>query len=190
MAETPTLPTPRTRRTKPIPPSMPDTPSDNAPELALYAALLRAQQTLPPLVKDSRNDYLKSDYLSLPSLLAAVRGPLAAEGLLITTAIELAGSGFVARTSLVHAPSGARLSSVFPVPDPMNPQRVAAAATYAVRISLMQLLGVAAEDHDGQEAPAAPAAPAWQPPAAPAATRPAPWARPELAPLEDDGIPF
>jgi hypothetical protein len=127
---------------------------------ALDGAIAAAIPSFAPLVKDAENDYLKTSYLSLSSLLEAVRLPLLAQQVLITSNLQLIGPGFVVVTMLAHAGGGWRSSS-FPVGDPLNPQKVAAAATYGLRINLQQLLALVATDDDGQTA-SAPAPQPWE----------------------------
>lgn len=146
---------------------------------ALDGAIAASVPNMSPLVKDAENSYLKTTYLSLENLLDSVRGALMAQQVLITSSIQLVGPGFVVVTTLAHSGGGWRSSS-FPVGDPVNPQKVAAAATYGLRINLQQLLALVASDDDGNTAaaPAADAYPAapYQPPAYAQAPQPFPGA--------------
>jgi hypothetical protein len=191
--------TPRTRAAA----SQPDEPNPildlilppgAGPTLAAVAALDGAVAAAFPsfgsLAKDAENTYHNKSYLSLEGLLDAVREPLMAQQVLIASSIQLVGPGFVVITTIAHSGGGWRSSS-FPVGDPLNPQKVAAAATYGLRINLQQLLALTATDDDGNSlAATAPAsygqAPeAWSPqqPAVgynppPAAYAPAPTPQP------------
>ena len=138
----------------------------------LDAAVTAAAAGFGLLVKTGDNDYLKTTYLTLPALLNAVRPALQAQGVTITSCLRLVGSGFICQTTLQHFEGGWRTSQ-FPVGDPSNPQKVAAAATYGLRINLQQLLAICGVDDDGQSAvmspqgmtpssAPAPAATAWQ----------------------------
>jgi hypothetical protein len=130
---------------------------------ALDGAIAAASANFAPLVKDAENTYLKTSYLSLENLLESVRGALLAQQVMVTSSIQLVGPGFVVVTTLAHSSGGWRSSS-FPVGDPVNPQKVAAAATYGLRINLQQLLALVASDDDGNTAAAvAPAPQAYQP---------------------------
>ena len=192
-------------------------PPNAGPSLAalqqLDAAIATAVPNFGSLAKDGDNTYLKSSYLTLPTLLDAVRPALLAQGVIITSALLLVPGGFVCQTTLQHQGGGWRCSQ-FPVGDPSNAQRVAAAATYGLRINLQQLLAVVGVDDDGQgvaspepwaaapapqqppvppmppAAPAAPAAPvaAPQPPAY--ATPPAWGAQPPAAPGAPQPSPY
>jgi len=115
----------------------------------VYAAILAASSSYGSLQRDSSNPYFKARYLSLPALLHAVREPLSEQGVIITSGFVQVGTQFVIRTSLRHIPTGSEISSSFPVIDLTNPQKIGSCATYAMRYSLLHLLGIAPEDDDG-----------------------------------------
>lgn len=115
-----------------------------------YQRLQAAQTALPALSKDAENSYLKSRYVSLPALLAAVRPALAEQSILLISSFEARDQGCFVVTSLVDLLSDGRVSSVFPVSN-LEPQKVAAAGTYGLRVNLMQLLAIAAPDNDGND---------------------------------------
>jgi hypothetical protein len=147
---------------------------------ALDGAIAAALPSFGSLAKDGDNTYLKTSYLTLPALLEAVRPALMTQGVLITSSLRLVPGGFVCQTTLQHSGGGWRTSQ-FPVGDPSNAQRVAAAATYGLRINLQQLLAVCGVDDDGQPGGVMPqqAAPMWQQPhAAPPAAPPVAYAQP------------
>lgn len=155
---------------------------------ALDGAIAAALPSFGSLAKDGDNTYLKTSYLTLPALLEAVRPALMAQGVLITSSLRLVLGGFVCQTTLHHSGGGWRISQ-FPVGDPNNAQRVAAAATYGLRINLQQLLAVCGVDDDGQSGvmPPQQAAPIWQqPPAAPPAVPPVAYAQPPQQPSFPD----
>ena len=133
------------------PPTLPKAPAAAvaAPEpvnLDVYQAILAASSEFGSLTKDAANTYLRSNYLSLPALLKAVREPLSDQGVVITSSFVQVGSQFVIRTVLHHCGSGTEISSDFPVLDMSSPQKVGACSTYALRYSLLHLLGIAAAD--------------------------------------------
>jgi hypothetical protein len=115
----------------------------------IQTALIAAQVNFGPLEKDADNPYFKSKYLSLGALLNAVRPALSDQGILITSGYVLLTQGWVVETILHHAPSGTQLTSQFPVVDVSNSQKVGASGTFAMRYNLLQLLGIAASDDDG-----------------------------------------
>jgi hypothetical protein len=170
--------TPRQAEAPALPPDFNPLPPNAGPDLqsvaALDGAIAAAFPAFGSLAKDGDNTYLKTSYLTLPSLLDAVRPALMAQGVLIASGLRLVPGGFVCQTTLQHSGGGWRTSQ-FPVGDPSNAQRVAAAATYGLRINLQQLLAVCGTDDDGQSAVAPPqyAPPMAQQPA------PQPWQQPQ-----------
>jgi hypothetical protein len=124
-------------------PSTPDT---------IYTALIAAAVNFGSLEKDADNPYFKSKYLSLGALLNAVRPALSDQGVLISSRYLLVPQGWVVDTTLYHSPSNTFVVSQFPVADVNSPQKVGAAGTFGMRYNLLQLLGVAASDDDGNSA--------------------------------------
>lgn len=136
---------------QPLVPPKADKPVDAG---NVHAAVLAASAYFGSLERDSSNPYFKSKYLSLPTLLKAVREALSDQGCMVTSAFEMTDKGqFVVRTSVIHVPSGTSISSLFPIADPTNPQKVGSAGTYGMRYSLLHLLGIAPEDDDGNSIP-------------------------------------
>jgi len=119
--------------------------------LNIYQALLAASVNYGSLEKDSENPYFKAKYLSLPSLLKAVRPALTDQGILITGSLRLLPQGWVVETVLVHVLTSETLVSQFPVED-TSPQKIGQTRTYGERYNLLQLLGIAASDDDGNSA--------------------------------------
>ena len=121
----------------------------------LAAALAKAQASFPAISRDKEvtvklktgGEY-KFKYAPLDSILAAVRGPLAANGLAIVQLLD----EDVLVTSLLHE-SGAILSGRTPIPASEGVQAYGSAITYLRRYSIQALLGIAAEeDDDGNHA--------------------------------------
>lgn len=137
----------------------------------LNAALARAQGTFAPLSRTAHDKYRDRRYADLGAVLAAVRGPLAANELALTQQVRtsLDGNGMrgkVEVTSTLRHSSGETLSDVLELPVlPMptkkgseeevgkglvTPQAFGSTITYARRYSLEALLGIAAEgDEEG-----------------------------------------
>jgi hypothetical protein len=130
-------------------------------EMNVYQALLAAQRNFGPVVKNATNPAFKTKYADLGAVLDAITAPLNDAGLLLVQRFAVDAGGPVLVTEVIHAASGATISSTVPITgkDPTNPQAMGGAITYYRRYSLMALLGLAAEDDDGNAA-AKPAAPA------------------------------
>jgi hypothetical protein len=117
--------------------------------LNIHQALLAASVNFGSLEKDADNPYFKSKYLSLGALLNAVRPALTDQGVIITSRYELIPQGWVVVTTLLHVLTGGTLESRFPVTDCSGSQKIGAAGTFGMRYNLLQLLGIAAADDDG-----------------------------------------
>ena len=122
---------------------------------ALAAALAKAQAAFPAISRDKEvtvqtkaGGSYKFKYAPLDAILAAVRAPLAANGLAI---VQLLDEDMLV-TSLLHE-SGAILSGRTPIPQTEGVQAYGSAITYLRRYAIQALLGVAAEeDDDGNRA--------------------------------------
>lgn len=123
---------------------------------ALAAALAKAQSSFPAINRDKEvtvqtktGGSYKFKYAPLDSILAAVRAPLADNGLAIA---QLLDDGELV-TMLLHK-DGARLSGRVALPNVGdNVQALGSAITYLRRYSLQAMLGIAAEeDDDGNRA--------------------------------------
>lgn len=118
---------------------------------AIAAALAKAQAAFKPAIKDASNPFFKSKYCDLSGALDAVRDALSANGLALVQSTD-AGDKLVLHTTLLHA-SGEWISGTYPITAvKTDPQGIGSAVTYARRYSLMALLGIAAEDDDGEAA--------------------------------------
>lgn len=145
---------------------------------ALDGAIATAFPNFGPLIKDGENTYSKSKYIKPETLINDTRPALLAQGILISSCLELVRGGFVVTTTLTHSGGGWRSSS-FPVANPGDASKVSASATKGQRINLLMLLAIVGRDDDGSEdpGPQQPAAHQYaQPPAAPA--HPAAWPAP------------
>jgi hypothetical protein len=124
-------------------------------------ALCRVQGTIEPAKKDSTNPHFHSKYASLEAVNSSVMGPLTENGFaLLAGGVDIGGKPYL-RTTLHHI-AGHSESFDYPlISDTSNPQKVAAAVTYARRYSICALLNLSVEDADGNDAmPDAPKAPA------------------------------
>lgn len=126
-----------------------------SPQANVLKALLAARQEFDPVIRTETNPHYKSRYADLRSVLGAVTPSLARHGLLLIQRTQPGESGLVLVTEVIHAASGERLNSVYPLTPtrPNDPQALASALTYARRYSALTLLGIAPEDDDdGQSA--------------------------------------
>jgi len=135
--------------------------SDQIGELAKALAL--AQGSIKGAVKDGQNTFFSRDgkgghYATLASVWEACREHLSKNGLAVTSGgTYLADAGWCLETMLTHS-SGQFISYLFPLkPSKEDPQGYKSANTYALRIGLESIVGVPAEDDDGNAASGKPA---------------------------------
>jgi hypothetical protein len=127
---------------------------------SLLEAIAAASAGFGELVKDSKNDYLKSQYLALPGLLKAIKPALLEQGVVIYSQVLFANSAWIVRTTLSFADGSEELASDFPIPDLSSQQKIGAVVTYGTRYNLFALLAICPENDDdgnsgGYAAPAA-----------------------------------
>lgn len=127
----------------------------NKPE-SIYTALVAAQSEFGKVTKGSTNPAFKSKYADLSDVASVVIPTLSAHGVCVVH--YLVGDDLsVMRTEFVHAASETRVSCDIPlIVDRQNMQGMKSATTYAKRIGLESLSGVAPDDDDGNEAGKAP----------------------------------
>ena len=95
--------------------------------------------------KDSTNPFFKSKYFDINQLIEAVRPALIAEDLLLLQPIENGAVG----TRIIDIESGDSVEAFIPLPNIDDPQKLGACVTYYRRFTLGSLLGIEAEDDDG-----------------------------------------
>lgn len=119
----------------------------------VYVALAAAQSEMGPLVKGANNPHFKSKYADLADLVLAVRGPLNRNGLTYFHQI-VRGDGFQdMRTTVVHGETDTRIECDVPlIVQKQDMQGMKSATTYAKRIGLESVSGLAPEDDDGNAA--------------------------------------
>lgn len=119
----------------------------------LHAALAKAQAALTPALKDSTNPHFRNKYADLTSVWDACRKPLTDNGLCVTQTFETEDQVLVLVTTLRHIQGGTVLSRLPVVSkDPQNPQALGSSITYMRRYALASMVGVVADDDDGQSA--------------------------------------
>ena len=142
---------------------------------ALYAALLKAQQEFSPVPKDGKNPAFKSSYATLGSVQETAFPVLHKHGLLVIQSVRTDWQGergpiVYVGAALVHAETGESIQQeIGLMPAKIDPQGVGSAISYGRRYHLLTMLGLSADDDDGNAASARPAAPqqAQRPAAAP-----------------------
>ena len=109
--------------------------------------ILKVQEQIGVLGKDSKNPFFKSAYLDLNKLLINVTPLLHKEGLMLSQPIK-GGSVY---SEIINAEDGAiLLSSDIKIPENLtDPQKLGSCITYFRRYTLKSLLAIAEGDDDG-----------------------------------------
>lgn len=126
--------------------------SEHIGELA--KALVEFQSELSPAVKSSQNPFFKSYYADLGSIWDAIRPLLKKNGLaVIQSGVSEPDGHEGLKTTLMHT-SGQWISGTWLLKNakPNDPQAQGSAITYLRRYSLAAILGVVADDDDGESA--------------------------------------
>jgi hypothetical protein len=135
----------------------------------VYCALAAAQEIMEPLIKGAINPAFKDEknpakkngtpYADLSDVVATVRGPFAQCGLAHFSHLVRSEVGMDWRTVVYHGDSDTFVECCVPlIVDRNNMQGMKSAITYAKRIGLESLSGLAPEDDDGNAAASAPPA--------------------------------
>ena len=120
---------------------------------ALAKALSAAQADYNALIKDSENPFFRSKYADLAACLDSVKDALKAHGLAVIQTTDITEAGNVKLITTLAHESGEWITGEYPVmPIKADPQGYGAAMTYARRYCLQAILGLAAEDDDGETA--------------------------------------
>lgn len=112
----------------------------------LYKKLAAAMLEFDPILKDKTNPHFKSKYSDINGMLSAVVPSLTKHGLLLLQPAQ--GDKIVTR--IIDLEDGASIESHIMIPPSVtDPQKIGAAITYFRRFTLQALLGLQAEDDDG-----------------------------------------
>lgn len=125
--------------------------SESIKELAL--ALSKAQGTFDHAKKDVKNDFFKSKYADLASVIDAAKKPLSDNGLSVSQIIDTDENGNITLETILMHTSGEWITGKYPVrPVKTDPQSTGSAITYARRYAFSAITGIAADDDDGNAA--------------------------------------
>lgn len=116
--------------------------------MSIYKKLFEAKKEIGKLTKDSKNPFFKSNYLSLNGLIDAVEEVLVNHDLVLLQPIK---DGLVT-TRIYDTETLTFVKSEIALPNIQDPQKLGSAITYYRRYTLQSLLGLQAEDDDGNVA--------------------------------------
>jgi len=117
----------------------------------LIPALIKAQSEFIPIKKDKVNPFFHSKYADLESVIECTKKALSDNGLVVIQTFGISENKTTLWTYLYHT-SGEFLSGVQYLDVASDPQKIASASTYARRYGYLAILGIAAEDDDGNTA--------------------------------------
>jgi len=110
--------------------------------------ILKVQEKIGVLSKQSENPFFKSSYLDLNDLLNAVQPLLHEEGLTVIQPI-ISGSVYTQIIDTNEDSEGCIIQSFIELPDIKDPQKLGSCITYFRRYTLKSLLAIAEKDDDG-----------------------------------------
>lgn len=127
--------------------------ADTKKHTNIYCALTAAQADMGSVKKGSVNPAFKSKYADLADVVEAVSVPLNDNGICFFHKIVVVGEDRMMRTVLAHGDSDTLIECDVPlIVDKNNMQGMKSATTYAKRIGLESVTGVAPDDDDGNAA--------------------------------------
>ena len=114
--------------------------------MSIYKKLLEVQKEVGAISKDSKNPFFKSKYFDINQLIEHVQPVLNKHGLVLTQPI-IDGSVY---SRINNTDKDLEyLESSLNLPDFNDPQKLGSCITYYRRYTLASLLGLQAEDNDG-----------------------------------------
>lgn len=114
----------------------------------LYNKLFQITSTMDKMKKDSENPFFKSKYFDVNQLIEALRPEFIKHDLLLLQPIE---NGRV-KTQIIDIKTGDKVEAELELSQSSKPQDTGSEITYYRRYTLQSLLGIEAEDDDGNRA--------------------------------------
>ena len=112
---------------------------------SIYNKLYKVQREIGAISKDSTNPFYKSKYFDINSLIKQVTPILEKHKLLLLQPIK-DGEQY----SIIFDLDGGSVESSLKLPTDLDAQKIGSAITYYRRYTLQSLLGLQAEDDDGE----------------------------------------
>ena len=116
----------------------------------MYEKLLKVQQEIGAIKKDSENPFFKSSYFDINAVLAVVKPVLNKHGIILLQALCTVEGRIGLSTTLKSDTE--EITESFPLPECADAQKYGSAITYFRRYALQSLLGLEAEDDDANHA--------------------------------------
>lgn len=119
----------------------------------IYIALAAAQTEMGPVVKGAVNPHFRSRYADLADVMQVALPALNKHGIAAWHSTTSADGATIMRTTLSHGESDTHINCDVPMIVAKNDmQGMKSATTYAKRIGIESLTGIAPEDDDGNAA--------------------------------------
>jgi hypothetical protein len=120
-------------------------------DMVLKQLMLAKKEMGCRVKKDSSNPFHKSKYASLASHLELCEGVLSDHGLILVQTVNGDQEKALLVATLCHPESSQWIKSYMPLPNPKgDSQGLGSAVTYMRRYSINSMLGLTAEDDDGE----------------------------------------
>ena len=117
----------------------------------VYCALAAAQQNMGKVVKGAENPHFKSRYADLADVMNVALPALNAQGIACFATIESDGGSMQMRTTFYHGTTETSVHCDVPLlVAKSDSQGMKSATTYAKRIGIESLAGIAPEDDDAE----------------------------------------
>jgi len=124
--------------------------SENITNIA--AALVQLQSEIEGVTKTASNSHFKSKYADLPTVIAALREPLARNNLCVLQSPHKVDGGVEVETMVLHK-SGEWISDVCYIPiNKWDAHGMGSGISYGRRYGLMAIFCIGTEDDDGNAA--------------------------------------
>ena len=116
--------------------------------MSIYKQLLEVQKEVGAISKDSKNPFFKSKYFDINKLLEVVKPVLSKHGLILLQPIK-DNKVYSQILDSESTGNGTCIESWLELPNLTDPQKIGSAISYYRRFTLVSLLGLEAEDEDG-----------------------------------------
>ena len=116
--------------------------------MSIYKQLLEVQREVGAISKDSKNPFFKSKYFDINKLLEVVKPVLSKHGLILLQPIK-DNKVYSQILDSESTGNGICIESWLELPNLTDPQKIGSAISYYRRFTLVSLLGLEAEDEDG-----------------------------------------
>jgi hypothetical protein len=148
--------------------------------MKIHIKLAELKKEIGKVKKNATNPHFKNNYADINAILDSVEPLMESKGLLLLQPLK---DGMVS-TQIYCTETGEVVTSELKLPEIQDPQKIGSAITYYRRYTLQSLLGLQAEDDDGQKASYVPpqAAKPQPKPYVPQAPAPVTTAEPQLEP--------